>query len=100
MVYRGKELADVAFEYRAGAGVIFGDFGCKSPKAVHCFVCSLPYAARITFIYESAVKVRIEFAVERMVQKSVSDRGFVYVAGLGVGNFEVVVTAMPVSLTH
>jgi len=35
-----------------------------------------------------------------MVQKPISNRGFVYIAGFWVGNFEVLVPAVAVSQTY
>ena len=58
------------------------------PKGVHCAVCSLPETARIRIGDKSAVKERVENPVYRMVHEPVADACFVYVARLGVADFE------------
>ena len=100
MVDTGKELADVAFEHPAGAGVVFGDLIGKATELIHCFVRTLPYAARVTFIYESAVEERVKLAVQCMMEQAVAYASFVDVARLGVGDFEMFVAAVSVSLTY
>ena len=80
--------------------MIFGHLIRKTSKPIHRPVCTPPYAAGITFIYESAVEERVEFAVYRMVQESVAHRGFVDVTGFGVGYFKVLVTTVTVGLTY
>ena len=100
MVNTRKELADVAFEHPAGAGVVFGYLIDKVPELVHRFVRTLSHSAGIRIRSECFVEEWVEFAVERMVQKSVSNRGFVDVAGFGVGDFKMLVAAVAVSLTY
>ena len=100
MVDIRKELADVAFEHPAGAGVVFGYLIGKGTKLVHRFVRTLPYPAGITFIYESAVEERVKLTVQCMMEQAVAHRGFVYIPWLRVGNLEVMVATVPVSLTY
>ena len=100
MAYRGKEFADVTLKHPAGAGVVFGYLIDKVPELVHCSVRTLSHSAGIRIRSECFVEEWVEFAVERMVQKSVSNRGFVDVAGFGVGDFKMLVAAVAVSLTY
>jgi len=100
VVDTGKKLADVAFEYPGCAGVVFGYLIGKMPKLVHCSVRALSYAAGIGVRYKRTVKVRIQDSIYGMVQKPISNRGFVYIAGFWVGNFEVLVPAVAVSQTY
>ena len=100
VVYRSKELFDVTFEHPAGAGVVFGDLIGKRTKAVHRPVRALPYAARIRVCNKLLVEIGVQHSIHRMVQKPVTNRGFVDVARLGVSDFEVLVAAVAVSLTY
>ena len=100
MVYRGKELTDVAFEDPNGAGVIFRYLVGKGSKSIHRPVCPLPYTARVRVCYELFIEVGVQYPVECMMQQPVTHARLVDVAGFGVRNAEVVVAAMAVSQTY
>jgi len=100
VVYRGKELADVALEYPGCAGVIFRYLIRKCTESIRGPVCPLPYAAGAGVRDELFVEMRVEHPVERVVEQSVTHARLVDVAGFGVGNAEVMIAAMAVSLTH
>jgi len=68
VVYRGKELADVAFEHPAGAGMVFRYTIGKMPELVHRFMRALPYAAGVGVMNKSPVEEWVEFAIERVVK--------------------------------
>ena len=97
MVDAREELFDVALERPRGACMIFGNLGSKTFKPFNSPVRTLAYPAGIRVVYESAVEVRVEHTVERVVQKPVAHGSLVYVARLGVGDLERVVTAVAVS---
>src|SRR3989344_5203682 len=94
MVDRGEEFADVAFEYPAGAGVVARDLVGELAETDHCLVCPLTSATRVRIGNECAVEEWIELAVERVVEQPIAHGRFVDVAGLGVADAEVLVSAM------
>ena len=100
VVYGGKELTDVAFEDPNGAGVIFRYFVGILPELIHCLVRALPHAAGAGVRDELSVEIRVQNPIERMMKQAVAYTGFVDIAGLGVGDFEVVVATMTVGLTY
>ena len=61
---------------------------------------ALPHSAGIRIRSECFVEERVQFSVYSVMQQPVAHRSLVDVAGLGVGNAEVVVPAMAVSLTY
>ena len=83
-----KEVFDVAFQYPSGFCMILADFIGKATKTIEGFMRPLVFSAGKRIRDESSVEKRIEFAVNRMVQKAVSDSRFVDIPRLGVGDVE------------
>ena len=65
-------------------------------KSIRGFVCPLPYTTGIRVGNELLVEIRIENAIYRMMQQSVTHTGFMNISWLGVGYVEGVVATMNV----
>ncbi len=96
MVNRGKELFNITFQYPAGACVVVAHFLRKRLETHECLMCTLPHTTGIRVSDERVVEECVEHSMDSVVQKSVAHRGFVDVAGFGVGNIEGVVATMRV----
>lgn len=89
-----KELSDVAFQNPACAGVIFRNFAGESQETIKGFMRAFPFSARIRIMNEFLVEVRIQHAVDAVVEQPVSNGCFVDIARLGVVYLEGLIFAM------
>ena len=96
MVDVREELFDVAFQHPTRASVVLGHLIGELLEAVHCFVCSLPYAAGVGVGDECCIEEWVENAIYGVVQEAVADTCLVDVAGFWVGNAKVMVGAVAV----
>lgn len=94
----GKELTHVTFQHPNGPRVIARDAVCKSSEAVERFMASLVLPARVRTRDEGGVEEGIEDAIERVMQETVADAGFMDTAGFRVGDVECLVVGMNVGL--
>ena len=100
MIDRGEELFDVAFQHPTGARMIFRALLRVDAKPVHGFVRPFPYAAGVGIVDEYFVEKRVQSPVDGVMQEPIAHTCFVDVARLGIGNLEVVIPAVAVSLTY
>ena len=96
----GEELTDIAFEHPTSAGVVVTSFISEGTESIERPMCTLPLPAREGIGNEPTGEEGIEDAINRMVQKAVTNRGLADVTGLGVGDAEVAVGAVGIGLTQ
>src|SRR3989338_9753146 len=92
----GEELADVALEYPARAGVVARNLVGELPETVHRAVRPLSPPARIRIGDERTVKERIQFPIQCVVEQPVAHRRLVDVARFRVGDSEVCIPAVAI----
>lgn len=84
----GKKLFDVAFQKPAGFGVVLAGLITECPETIDGLVGSLTQTTGEGVGDEDSVEEWVEFPVNRMMKKPVSDRGFVDISGFWVIDIE------------
>lgn len=98
MIYVGEEFSYVAFQNPRCARVVARNGACVIAKAVERAVRSFGATAGIRIEYEFWVEIRIQDAINGMVEQSVAHGRFVDVARFGIVDPERRITAVPVGL--
>ncbi len=94
MVDRGKELADVALQDPARAGMVAGYFAGISAELTHRLMRPLPQAAGVRVGNELFVEERVQLSIYGVMKQPVAYTRLVYVAGFWVTDAKVVVAAV------
>ncbi len=89
-----KKLSHIALEGVCCAGVVFRDTPKYSIQYINPFVSSFPNTAREGIGYKGRLKDWVEDFKNRMVQYTVSDRGFVYVPKFRIVNIKTTICSV------
>lgn len=89
-----KKLSHVAFKGICCAGVVSRDTPKYSIQYINPFVSSFSNTARERMGYKGRLKNWVKNFKNRMVQHTVSDRGFVYVAKFGIVNIKTTICSV------
>ena len=100
LVHRCKELANIALQDPARAGIVLAYLISKAPETLHRLVRPLPHSAGIRIGNKDGVKEGVELAIEGMVEEAVANGGLMDVAWFRVGDLESMVAAMSVDLAR
>lgn len=84
MVNAGKKLFNIALEYPAGFGIVLAGFLAKSPKPSNGFMGSFVIAARKRIADKCFIKKLVKQVVNSVMQKPISNFGFVNCSWLWV----------------
>ena len=98
MVNVREEFTDVAFQDPTGAGVVMPRFVCEGAKSVQGLVGALAFPAGEGIGNKLAVEIRIEDAVDGVVEEAVADGGLADVAGFRVGNPKGLIASVAVGM--